>query len=542
MDEEDLADAADSQRLGTSEAFTGIGGRDHDSLSTDRFMSLLHVKSETAGVLLLNRMGWRNGQGIGPKVSRRPRLGGAGVPTEENTMAIGSSYLFAPDDTALIPFSKKTDRSGLGLHSLEGSAAHQYPGKTGAADGRHQSLEPRALGGAYSAKITTHGPSSRRGFGVGVLNDSDSGEDDPYEIGPKITQIRRVRKPLKTKSSARGQGAIQASSSAPVVGPRPGGTGHDEKNPLGGFVRGPAEDIEASIAPQVQSSFSVPASWTPSGRQAVNSAGEHAPMHHRASSPSTSKSAARGRLLGEPEAFNPQSSRPAQITTAPPDQAPRPTRQAAEAALGKEQNGRGPYPTQPPKRERYRRYLEYYAGLSALAPTQPDGMAHLDFSQELVEFYNCVAIFKPMVATMASRFTAAAASVPTATSQAAAEISHDKDTPREAARLGMFGHMTRTMVDFTPCSLLCKRFNVTPPRPDAPAKEDYTQPWEAAAPCMNNMGGEGPPLQRQGRPTAAGRAIMPAEASPEKVDADKGNPAKSEHVSAQVFDAIFGDE
>lgn len=571
MDEEDLADAADSQRLGTSESFTGIGGRDHDSLLTDRFMSLLHVKSETAGVLLLNRMGWKDGQGIGPKVSRKPRLGGAGVPTEEKTMAMASSsYLFAPDDTAMIPFTKKTDRSGLGLHSPEG-LTHQYPGGTGA-DGGRRSSEPRALSGAYSTSCTSRGPSSRRGFGVGVLNDSSSGEDDPYEIGPKITHIRRVRNQRKTKNSARGQSTIQASSSANAGGAWAGGTCHDENTPLGGFVRGTAEDTEAGMVSQLQSFFSVPERWAPSKRAATNTAGENARVSPRASSPSASKSAARGRMLGEPEMFKhnnlgsrpgsmpvangrpeslplgmqnsiPQSSGSPQAATALPDHVPRPTRQATEAALGREQEGRGPYPSQPSKRERYLRYLEYHAGLNALAPTKPDGMAPLDFSQELVEFYNCVAIFKPMVAPMASRFTAATTSVPTTRSEAAAETSHDKDTPREAAKLGMFGDMTRSIVDFTPCNLLCKRFNVTPPRSDASARGDYTQLSEAAAaPCINNISSEGGPLERQGRPVATGRAIASTRAAPEKADISIRNPAESEHVSEQVFDAIFGND
>lgn len=549
MDEEDLADAAESQRLGTSESFTGIGGQ-HDSPLTDKFMTLLHVKSKTAGVLLLNRMGWRDGQGIGPRVSRKPRLGAAGIPSDDKAMAMGGSYLFAPDDTATIPFTKKTDRSGLGLATHERPTG-QYLGETGA-DGGHKPSEPRALGGTLSARRASRGRSSGRGFGVGVLNDSSSGEDDPYEIGPKITQIRRVRNQKKTKNFARGKGAVQASLPIHVGGLGPGGTRHGENNPLAGFIRDTAGDIGAGMASQLESSFSVPEWWAPPRRAVTSSAGDNARMHPQASSPPWSKSAARGRMLGEPDTAkqnnlgvpnpNLQSSGSAQATTVLPDQVPGPTRQAAEAALGREQEGRGPYHSQPSKRERYHRYLEYHAGLSTLAPAKPDGMTHLDFSQELVEFYNCVAIFKPMVAHMASRFTAATTSVPAARAEAAPEVSRDKDTPREAARLGMFGEMTRSIVDFTPCSLLCKRFGIAPPRSDAPAKGDYTQPSEAAAPSFSNIRTDGPPRQLQDHPVATGRATAPASASPEKADAFTRDPTGNEQVSEEVFDAIFGND
>src|SRR5699024_10847939 len=52
MDEEDLADVAESQKLGTSQSFTGISGRQDDSLPSDKFLSLLHMKTETTGVML----------------------------------------------------------------------------------------------------------------------------------------------------------------------------------------------------------------------------------------------------------------------------------------------------------------------------------------------------------------------------------------------------------------------------------------------------------------------------------------------------------
>lgn len=541
MDEEDLADATNSQKLDTSQSFMGVGNHHDDALSSDRFMGLLHVKSETAGVLLLKRMGWRSGQGIGPKVHRKPRLGGNGASTEERPGAIANSFLFAPDDIAMVQFSNKADRSGLGLYS-SGNSADQHPGKTAAND-RKESSRVQGLSGTYPTSRASHGPSSGRGFGVGVLNDSSSGEDDPYEIGPKITRIRRVRNPKKTKGLTKGQATVQASSSSNM---------RDEHNALAGFTRGMTEDAEAVMFSQLQNSFPVPEWWTPSRRAAAGSTAQTAQTQPRASSPRTLSSAVRGRILGEPEPSNhtginsvsePGSitGRSSKATNSPSSQAAQPTRQAAKAALEREQEGRGPYRTQPSKQERYRRYLEYHAGLNPLAPTKRDGMGDQDFNHELAEFYNCVGIFKPMAGPMASRFTAATASTPSTKSVATADPRRDQDTPREAARLGMFGNMTRSVVDFTPSSLLCKRFNVAPPRANDSAGGDrYPQGLGAVVPQIDDVKGEALTTKHQDRPVAKDRETLTAMAPSGGANTAQA-PARNKHVSEEVFDSIFGD-
>ena len=50
--------------------------------------------------------------------------------------------------------------------------------------------------------------------------------------------------------------------------------------------------------------------------------------------------------------------------------------------------------------------------------------------------------------------------IPAAGSEAATGPSYDRDAPRDAARSGMFGSMTRSVAEFAPCSLLCRRFNI----------------------------------------------------------------------------------
>src|SRR5262245_19437751 len=66
MDEEDLAQAAESRQLETAQAFAGIGEAGAPSHG-DPFGLFLTLE-ETMGVKLAQKMGWRRDQGIGRKV------------------------------------------------------------------------------------------------------------------------------------------------------------------------------------------------------------------------------------------------------------------------------------------------------------------------------------------------------------------------------------------------------------------------------------------------------------------------------------------
>ena len=572
MDEEDLTDAVENQKLNTNQSFTGVGTRNHSSPSKDTFTSLLDVKRETAGVWLLNRMGWRDGQGIGPKVSRKPRLGSSGTSIDQDVITTDSIYLFAPDDTSMVSFKKKTDRLGFGSQNAAGFS-YQHS-DTIVPDGQSESLHLRVFCGTRPLSSTSHGPSSRRGFGVGVLNDSSSGEDDPYEIGPKITHIRRVRDPKKAKGFAKRQ-APPHKTPAIDENPRLEGTCRREHEAPKGFVRGMMEDLGNGMVSQLPISCSVPASWAPSGRSIPNLAGPDTPLHHPVSGFSTPNPVARDSMLGEPGTLalrkpdcdaksrfvpaslpelpssreiryiKPLSTEPTRIPGVLSNQPSFPTRQAAVAALRREEAGRGPYATQPAKRERYHKYLEYHAGLSVLAPTKPDGMTELNFSKELSEFHDCVSIFKPMVAPMASRFTAAAASMPaTMARDAATGPSQITDTPHEAASLGMFGNLTRSIFKFTPSGVLCKRFGVKMPYSNALTREHCGQTSEVVEPCMQNIRSEVPQGERQVRqdhPLAREQETRSAE-SPSRTADTVMDPGRRGHVSNEVFNAIFGDE
>ena len=96
MDDEDIADAAEAQRVQTAEGFAGLGSTQDDTIRRGAFVDLFRIEGETIGVKLLKKMGWKEGQGVGPKIRRKARLEGGNDSD--------ATHLFAPENTRMISF------------------------------------------------------------------------------------------------------------------------------------------------------------------------------------------------------------------------------------------------------------------------------------------------------------------------------------------------------------------------------------------------------------------------------------------------------
>jgi G patch domain-containing protein 1 len=172
----------------------------------------------------------------------------------------------------------------------------------------------------------------------------------------------------------------------------------------------------------------------------------------------------------------------------------------AKAAL----QGFQPFLNDPVKHERYTIYLNSQSHADgSYPPLQPYPGQKIDaFNKEVSDFAKAGAVFKPLSAAMAGRFTSAAAveNGPVAQEglyqptfkeedEAAAKEDEKKaeekveDNPQtNAARAGMYGPMTRTVTKWTPAKLLCKRFGVKDPNPE-PDPEDEVQSNPTSTPA-----------------------------------------------------------
>ncbi|KAL8923953.1 MAG: hypothetical protein Q9172_002917 [Xanthocarpia lactea] len=522
MDDEDIADAEEAKKLQTAESFAGFGTSAEDVRRTDVVMDIMKTTGETMGVKLLKRMGWKEGQGIGPKVRRKAKLdekddlGGNGDGAQQ-------IHLFAPEDSKSISLVRKTDRKGLGFEG-EGRLDHSGPNASSASAEKDGDDDDTAIGAlGLNRKSKNKKSQARSGFGVGVLNDDGSGDEDPYSMGPKISYNRVVGGDKKIKPN------IGRPSANPLLNNKPvfiskkttslNSTSryrrcHDGRLPLDGFIL--SSDINQSPSASQNLTYRppmIPEGWKstkspPNGLSNSTTSNSYRSTTDIAKA-STLSPKSRAALLGETalagksvfdfltpnarsrlvtatkneqlppalsEAPN-HSSVPEPLSSLVPQLSP----ETARTALGRGTAGWMPYAEDLAKRGRYRAFLEVRAGLRSdgTLPERAPGFSTDEWVKEMQEFAHAAQIFKPMTGMMATRF-ASSSSAPRLASDTPDKVTSDAPTtnqeqllrkPREkptdpaeeAAKVGMYGPITREMKEFYPTRLLCKRFNVRPP-------------------------------------------------------------------------------
>ncbi|CAN9148031.1 unnamed protein product [Alternaria alternata] len=594
MDEEDLAAAAESRQLETAQNFAGIGeaGRAND----DGLFGLFVTQEETMGVKLAQKMGWRRDQGIGRKVRRNADLedGASGSKDE-------SAHMFAPQDARIMTLPREeVRRKGLGYTSearlgvVEENAGDQS-----------SKFDLHYLEGPKKASTVKKPGLKKSSFGVGVLNDTGSDDEDPYELGPKITfnktigKEKKVKKPSKFAKAGAGEKVVfvpkKSSSKALVSLSRPS---IDGRSPLPGFMF--ATGLTDTTGKPKYPPPKIPPGWKSSKSATPTSESKEYQSVADAAKASTLDAKGRSALLGEKALpgksifdFIPKEARdrlaavsgradlPQGLGEAAPEghlpankaQAkdlwglvPKLEKSVAAAALAKGATGWMPYEEDKAKRARYVSFLELKAGLKEDLPNRNDGVSTTDWVKELQEFAHAAEVFKPTTGIMASRFTSSSSSTLNGSGSGAATdnllrqpAAKPEDPAEQAAKLGMYGPMTRSSFPFYPSRLLCKRFNVKPP-PDMPPEFDAgenhfkSQTEEAVSKsAMEKLQHEfltnGPALQRpawMGQTPEASTPPAAATATQEGkhavVDVEKNDALSTERASEDVFKAIFGDD
>ncbi|KAL8905004.1 MAG: hypothetical protein Q9207_002896 [Kuettlingeria erythrocarpa] len=523
MDEEDIADAEEARKLQMTDSFAGFGTSAEDVRRNASVMDILKTTGETMGVKLLKKMGWREGQGIGPKVRRKAKVDekddpGGGGDVDDDT------HLFAPEDSKLISFTRRIDRKGLGF---EGEGHLDVAALNGLKPGSRDNEEDDVLGARMpprNSRSATKKPQSRGAFGVGILNDNGSDDEDPYSMGPNVSYNRVMGGDKNKKKS----GIIKPSANPllknkPVFISKKAAASktsanfrrcHDGRLPLDGFVLASDSDLSSSaLQAGKYSPPEVPEGWKSTkipisaAARTFNTADYRSAADIAKASKLSPKS--RAALLGEtalpgksvfdyltpnarsriatasnnqnlPPALSEastQSSTPKSMQSLVPALSP----ETALTALGRGTAGWMPYAEDLSKRTRYRLFLEISAGLrpKSTVPEKLPGFSTDDWVNEMQEFAHAAQIFKPMTGMMATRFTSSsgapklASDAPDGAAAKGEANSQEsllrkpqekaKDPAEEAARLGMYGPMTREIKEFYPTRLLCKRFNIRPP-------------------------------------------------------------------------------
>ncbi|KAJ6143822.1 hypothetical protein N7471_003275 [Penicillium samsonianum] len=512
MDADDLREQEEARQLQTADEFAGFGSTELDATRRAGLMDILKTGGETMGVKLLKKMGWREGQGIGPKVRRKANLDEISAPDGDAE----ETHLFAPENPPMVAFIRKTDRKGLGF---EGESRLES----------HNALQPipdveesdSFFGGRLAIQGKAQPPkpkeSRRGGLGVGPLNDTGSDDEDPYSLGPQISYNKTIGGDKKKKKKVKPEPTI--ASSNPLLNSKPvfiskkvaasRGIGgfrkcRDGRLPLDGFIL--ADGITGlSISDKKYDPPVIPEGWKP----AKEISSEKRDQSNYVSTADAAKASSlnptsRAALLGEdqlpgksifdymtPEARE-KIAKLTGNTNLPPalgekapkgyefpesqkrkdfwDLVPKLDKQIAAQALARAVSGWMPYQEDEKKRARYQIFLEVSAGIRSTLPERVEGSSTDEWVIEMQEFGRAAEVFKPMSGVMASRFTSSSTApkvVSDAPDSAESGLSRPAEKPDDpavaAAKIGMFGPMTRSTIPFYPSRLLCKRFNVKPP-------------------------------------------------------------------------------
>lgn len=164
-----------------------------------------------------------------------------------------------------------------------------------------------------------------------------------------------------------------------------------------------------------------------------------------------------------------------------------------------------------------------------------------DWVKEMSEFAAAARVFRPLAGSIANRFTS---STSTVEGNMSATTPHHSDsliihTPAftdaagEAADMGMYGPLTRMILDFRPSHLLCKRVGIPVPRV-------YQKSSEQAAPESQVPGPM--PFNYSAGSNSNDADLSSQSAEPSVPDPGVNKALEEERAAEEVFQAIFGDD
>lgn len=181
-----------------------------------------------------------------------------------------------------------------------------------------------------------------------------------------------------------------------------------------------------------------------------------------------------------------------------------------------------------------------------------------DWIKELNEFMGAARIFKPLTGLIATRFTSSTTTASAFQGDTPITAVHDPNTllhrpmpkpedPAEAAaKMSMYGPVTRSIIEFFPTQLLCKRFNVRPP--------DYADTtggngekglgvWVPTSAANRDLVSKGQLTEMMRVARGDESYVLPegVRMAAPRVDTETNEALEGERAGEDVFKAIFGD-
>ncbi|XP_053463506.1 G patch domain-containing protein 1 isoform X2 [Nycticebus coucang] len=476
----------------------------------------------SVGFELLRKMGWKEGQGVGPRVKRRPRRqkpdpgvkiygcalppGGSEESEDEDDDYLPDNVTFAPKDVTPVDFTPKDNVHGLAYKGLDphqalfGTSGEHFNLFSGGSEGTGNLLGDLGLNKGRKLGI------SGQAFGVGALEEED---DDIYatetlskydtvlkdeEPGDGLYGWTAPRQYKEPERDLRYIGKILdgfSLASKPLSSKKiyPPPQLPRDYQPVHYFRPVVAATSENSHLLQVLSE---------SAGKAIHDPGTHSRHQLNASK--------RAELLGEKPARGSATSvleflsqkdkerikevkqatdlKAAQLQdrglapSAPSSRAQHPPLdvgqcswhmpRASGTAAARASNFK-PFAKDPEKQKRYEEFLVHMkeGQKDALERCLDPGMTEWERGREREEFARAAVLYVSSHATLSSRFTHAKEEDDSDQVEVPRDQENDVGDKQSAVKMKMFGKLTRDMFEWHPDKLLCKRFNVPDPYPDS---------------------------------------------------------------------------
>lgn len=481
--------------------------------------AIVPLPKDSVGARILKKMGWRLGWGIGPRVSwRQHEIQYDRDPDAVEVDEEAKKHTFPPRDTPLLVVERKEDFHGLGYN--KGLGLHASLGTQGSTSAKPG---PKLAGGfglgvmndadEDDLDVYDHGAGvgkNRTAFDITEIQD-----DERLVIGkggPSLTQSRSLAVQNAQSWDRRGTSRATFQDGTPVL------SGFVLSNkPVAEDMWFPIPDVPQGWTPDPKQVWEQTKSHINDKENVTPIAIPSKPQTHAQWKAGITPDQ-RGAALGEtPLPVAPRSvfdyiskrdqekiknvaagrSVPSisadEVTTAASSETspgphgfpiPHIEVHIAEAAL----RGFQPFTSNPKKQARYTAFLRAYAepGSDASIPPRMHDQGPESYALEMNEYAKAAALFRPVTGAMAGRFTSAAVldlgpkiveglrkptEEPTVPEHPPEEPPKQDDPKEEdpkghAARLGMYGPMTREVKSWQPARLLCKRFGVKDPNPD----------------------------------------------------------------------------
>ncbi|XP_040266058.1 G patch domain-containing protein 1 isoform X2 [Bufo bufo] len=478
----------------------------------------------TMGVQLLRQMGWKEGQGVGPRTKRRAqkqkpegnvkKYGCALPPTgseeseDEEDDYVPENITFAPKDVTPIDFTVKDNVHGLGYRGL-----NPHQALFGSFD-THVNLFSDAsektsslLGDVRNSRGRKVGISGQA-FGVGAMEDDD---DDIYRIDP-LSKYDTVLREEETGDGLFGWTAPKeyknkkgSSKEIEYIGKMLEGFCLATQSPPSKKIY-PAPDLPRDyrpvhyfrpvIAENSQNSAILQSMIGSSSKPSVAPVKEHPTSRHQLDS------SQRREILGEAPLQGPSSvlellsekdrERIRDVKQNLDEQRLKALKLAQEAlkkrfessAVAEKDNKAQqalldrrlvpenaeefrPFDKNPEKQKRYENYIRslHTGQKDALACCLDSSMTEWERSREREEFMRSAMLYKPTNSHLSSRFTRGKHDDDSETVEVPRDQEGDMSDKAAAVKMKMFGKLTRDKFEWHPDRLLCRRFNIPDPYP-----------------------------------------------------------------------------